>query len=317
METQSTPGIGEWKAEAIALLQALPTELPEGFKENSAWYHAQIRELLRVDPHSDLARRLEAILAGGVSQVQHIETNPYANEKVKPAYFYPKGYKPNSVKEQVKRLLAVYDWLNASHVDALAKSWGKYPEADGLYVTPKPTRLAEPEHLNIANHWDNFGLLTEQGPLAALSSQRTFKNYREGQLGPEFYRLADTVREALQKLEAEQPGDLLVFPAQTGKLYAGFSPRNTRWEIERVASPSQWPLPAYCGGWILVANPHRLEKYEHLVIDLPGDEIRLSAGEPFDDCLYFDVDDYGTLYLCGRWVRNARDFAGAGSVLVQ
>jgi len=244
------------------------------------------------------------------ASLQHIHNqNPYASEEVTPTFFYPEGYKPNSVEKQVEFLSAHLGWLDTSHVDALAKSWKKkYPKADGLYVVPKPTAVAN--HLALSDHWTNFGLLTEQGPLAALATQRKFTNYRAGQLGPDRYHLAATAASALIALEAKQPGDLLVYPAQTGKLYAGNSPRNARLKIEHAQVPSQWPQPSYCVGWMLYANPHRLAKYEHLVIDCSGDEYRLGAAGEFAYVLCFDFGGDG-LHCAERW--GARPYGACGS----
>ncbi len=238
--------------------------------------------------------------------------NPYRSEKVEPRFFYPEGYKPNMVDEQVAILLDRLPWLDTSHVVEIAADWGQYEQADGLYVVPKPTVLAA--HLGLEDHWTNFGLLTEQGPLAALADQRTFTNYRAGELGADRYRLAESAKAALQALETSQPGDLLVFPAQTGRLYAGFSTRNAVWEIGHEAN--QWPVPAYCGGWMLYVNPHRLEKFEHLAIDCPGDEYRLGASGEFSDALYFYFND-GLLYCDALFVDYANVYFGAASGFVR
>lgn len=245
-----------------------------------------------------LIGRGEVTQAKLIEALSHIETNPYASEKVKASFSYPSGYKPKSVGDQVKVLLARYDWLDVRHIDSIAKSWGKFAQADGLYVIPKPTSLAS--RLDIAEHWANFGLLTEQGPLEALASQRKFTNLRAGRLGLDRYRLAASAKSALEALEAEQPeGDLLVFPAQTGKLLAGFSPRNSRWDIEHATNPAQWPLPAYVVGWIVYCNPHRLEKYDHLVIDCPGDEYRFGGSAEAGLVLCFDFDGGELCCYCG------------------
>ncbi len=262
-----------------------------------------------------LIGRGEVTQAQLLEALKHIEitTNPYAGEKVAATYSYPKGYKPNSVEDQVKRLLAVYSWLDASNVDAFAKSWVRVEEADGLYVIPKPTVVGQ--HLGITEPWDNFGTLTEQGPLAALASTRKFHNFRSGYLDTAYHRLAESAKSALQKLEADQPGDLLVFPAQTGKLYAGHSPRNARWEAEHH---NQWPLPAYIVGWMIVANPHRLEQYEHLIVDCIGDEYRLDTGDEFDGVLFFCVHDDDTLCLRNGWFGyGCYDCGGASGFLQQ
>jgi hypothetical protein len=318
--TQDTQSVGQFREMVKSILDRLPTDLSTsvGYHQEPAWFNRQIAALVKMDRKSKAARLAEALLNGDIAEaaiaelLSHI-VNPYANERLEPRFFYPEGYTPNSVEEQLTRLLVHLDWLDTSHVEWLAASWAMdtYLQADGLYVVPKPSVLAA--HLELSDHWNNFGLLTEQGPLAVLAASRKFTNYRAGELGPDRYRLAVSARVALEQLEAEQPGDLLVFPAQTGKLYAGFSPRNSRWETEHVTNPSQWPMPAYVDGWIIAANPHRLEKYEHLVIDCPGDEYRFEADGEFDEVLYFYVNGDGALYCDYRWTVDPYDGCGSAS----
>ena len=277
--------------------------------------------LMEEDPHSFSQRLIEnwgavqKIGRGEVDQaaftkaVSHI-TNPFAGEKAKSILSYPRGYKPSSVEEQVRVLLGHFDWLDTSHVNELSSSWAEYKQADGLYVVPKPSMLAA--QLGMADYWETFGLLTEQGPLSALASQRKFTNYRAGQLEPERYRLSQSAREAIEALEATQSGDLLVFPAQTGKLYAGFSVRNARFEIEHASEPSQWPLPAYFVGWMIFANGHRITKYEHLVIDCSGDEYTFGPEAGFGGARCFGFVAGGLCCSGGR-VAVARGGYGSAS----
>ncbi len=238
------------------------------------------------------------------------EVNQWASEKVRPALVYPKGYKPTALADQVARLAAYLPGLDTQFVTAIAGSWEHYDNADGLYVIPKPTVLAA--KLGIADPWENFGTLTEKGPMAALESQRPFTFWRKGEMGPEKYQVAKAAKDALMELERRQMGDFLVFPAQTGKLYGGFSPRNSQWEIKHATSPWQWPLPTYVGGWILYANPHRLGKFEDLCIDFPGDEYRLAADGTFGEALCFDWYD-GKLRCHYRSVAYPHEDFGSAS----
>lgn len=308
--SQATQTAGQFWEMVKRLGDMLPKqEEPVGYHQDPRWFNQQIGALVKLDRHSEAARQIEAILLQGPLRAeQHF--NPYADEKVDPRFFYPNGYQPRSVGQQVKTILGHLSGLDVSHVEALAASWDKYEQADGLYVVPKPSVLAR--YLSITDHWDNFGLLTEQGPLAALVKRRKFTNWRANELGPDRYRLADSAKLALKALEAEQPGDVLVFPAQTGKLFAGFSVRNARWVIEHAANPSQWPLPGYVAGWMVFANQRRLTRYEHLVIDCPGDELRFGPVGEFGFALYFNFDNDG-LYCFGGWIDRPSGRYGSAS----
>ncbi|MBI2590337.1 MAG: hypothetical protein HYW33_00445 [Candidatus Blackburnbacteria bacterium] len=220
---------------------------------------------------------VEAAVAGGV--------NPYASEKVRPVLSYPRGYRPIATLDQVTAFSAKLGQLDDSQIVRLATSLVE-AAADGIYLVPKPSVLAI--RLGISDPLgEGYGQLLEQGPLAALSGQRPLRNWREGKMGPDRLRVLASTKAAIEQLEAEQEGDFLVIPAQTGKLYAGYSVRNSRWEIEHAADPAQWALPAYCLAWMLFANPHRLEKNEHLAIDCPGDEHRPSPDAVSGSCLFF------------------------------
>ncbi len=238
------------------------------------------------------------------------EVNPWAGEKVKAVLAYPKSYKPKSLETQIAVLVGYLPGLDIQHVNANAGTWEHFDQADGLCVVPKPTVLAA--RLGIANPWVNFGLLTEQGPIAALKAQRPFTFWRAGEMGSERYQLTKSAKDALMELERRQMGDFLVFPAQTGKLYGGFSPRNSQWEIKHATSPWQWPLPTYVGGWILYANPHRLGKFEDLCTDFPGAEYRLAADGTFGEALCFDWYD-GKLRCHYRSVAYPHEDFGSAS----
>lgn len=239
------------------------------------------------------------------------EANPYAGEKVKASLFYPRGWKPASVETQVKLLIERLGTLDEKSINSLLAKVYNVDKADGLFVVPKPSVLAR--MLQIEDPFGTgWGELTERGPLVALADQRAFRNWRQGKLTPDRFRLSPSARTALEALEAEQPGDFLVFAAQTGKLWGGYSPRNSRWKIEHASNPAQWPLPAYCLAWILFTNLTRLGKDEHLAIDCPGDEFQAKARDEFVDCPTFYWDG-GKLYFRTRWVEYPHGLFGSAS----
>lgn len=252
--------------------------------------------------------RGEVTQAELVDALTHIQNqNPYASEHTTPRFFYPEGYKPNLVEEQVRLLLELMPDLDASHVEAISKSWQTPDEADGIYVIRKPSVVAV--RRGVENPWNDFGTLAEKGPLADIAAQRRFTNYRAGQLGPDRYRATNSAKDPLRALEAEQPGDFLVFPASTGRLFAGYSPRNSRWEVEH--SESRFPMLLYVGGEILLGNPHRFTRNKDLALDCPGDEYRFGDSAEFGDVLCFSFRD-GRLACGRRPADDPRDRCGSG-----
>ena len=309
-----------------ALGDRLPKELGEtGYLQDPAWFNRQVADLVKLDRQSQVARLIEALLAGDVSTsavselLSHI-INQFESQEVEPKLFYPQGHVHNRVSEQVRLLLVAYPWLDVSNVNRLEASWNltNYPDADGVYVDVNPIALAQHLGIDLGDDWENFGLLTEQGPLAALTRTRAkFTNYRAGQMGPDRYRLYPAAKDTLRLLAAEQQSDLLVFPGQTGKLYAGKSVLNSRWRIEHAASPAQWPWPTYTTAHSLIGNPTRLEAREHLAIDNPGDEFSWDADGRFGVSLDFGVGGDG-LYLSGRFIGRSpeREVYGSASGFV-
>lgn len=262
-----------------------------------------------------LIGRGEVTQAELIKALQHIETttNLFSATRREPAYFIPADYQSAGGEVLAERLRAVRPTINLERLDQRIAAVVQHAHSDGVYAIPSVSY--EAKFLGIKNPWDNFGALIEEVG-RALASGRRFTNYRAGNLGADRYRLTESAKSAQIALEKEQPGDLLVFPAQTGKLFAGYSPRSARWDIEHASSPAQWTLPAYIVGWILFANPHRLEKYEHLIIDCPGDEYRFGPGEEYRYVLYFGFGDE-KLYLGDRWDNGPSNDCGSGSGFVQ
>ncbi len=263
---------------------------------------------------SEDARQIERILKHGPLSA-FADANLFKAEEVQPILFCPVGYKPNTWGQQINSLLErLGDW-DARFLGEYAAVFDMryFWQADGLYVIPKPEVLAI--HLKIDRPYEEgWGQLTQKGPLAALAAQRVVKNWLEDRLTPDLFRLAESARTALLQLARQQPkGDFFVVPAQTGKLYAGKSPRNASWQIEHATFPAQWRWSAYCVGWSLYTNPHRLQDDVHLFVDCPGDELRFADTE-FDYCPCFRLAA-GELYFSGHWLEDPDGDFGSASAL--
>ncbi len=246
-----------------------------------------------------------------ISQIIEQIANPFAEEKTDLRWFYPDGWKPIGLLDQLSVLQGFYPGLNGSRVVDMATRITVPKDADGLFVVPKPSSVAT--KLGIDNPFgEGYGQMLEASVLAHLTSQRKFHNYRAGELTPDRVRVRQSAADAIRKLEEEQPeGDFLVFPAQTGKKWGGYSPRNAQWNIERK-SENEFPLPAWCVGHIILTNPTRLDRYEILWIDCPEDEYRFGGDVEFQSCLYFGFDD-GWIDFDVRWLVSANGSYGSAS----
>lgn len=241
--------------------------------------------------------------------------NPYTSERVDLQWGYPRGWRPTTVEAQLSVLREYYSDLDGSHVLGIAQDMEAPEGADGIFVVPKLSRMAE-QYETEDPYGAGYGQLLANTVLTHLADKRKFYNYRAGELGSDRLRMRQYTAGVLQSQEADTPGDFLVFPAQTGKKWGGYSPRNARWEMEHGNANAEFPLPAWVGGHILLTNPSRLSEYRHLIIDCPGDEYRFGPGGVFEGCLYFDLFDGGRLYLDYRWLDDPSADAGSGSGFV-
>ena len=260
---------------------------------------------------------VQLIGRGEVTQTQllealkHLETNSLGAQA-------PKG-QPD-IEEQVKLLREVLlealpDLkLDASQVEAniaVVKSWMK-PGFSNLFCYIRTDTMAA--HLKIKKPWENFGVLTER-TLELLKSRRRFHNYRAGEMdNKRYHRLLDKTKTAMQEAEAAQKGDIIVLPMQLGELYRGKSVDESRKLIG--ASSSQFCLPAFIVGQVLLVNPEILMSSRDLFIDCPGDEYRFGASGQFGGTLCFSVFD-GRLCCSNRWAGIVVDRFGSASGFVR
>ncbi|MBN2585163.1 hypothetical protein JXA59_00745 [Patescibacteria group bacterium] len=215
-----------------------------------------------------------------------IPTNPYIDERVKRAWFYPKGWKSATIEEQKARLIKLFKRIDLSQVDALVAKVKAQKLADGLAVIPKLAYLAE--LWNITDPYGKgYGAMCEK-LFELIAASRSFYNYRAGQMDEQHIRIMEDVREQLKKLEAETPGDVLVLSFNFGDLYAGFSPRNARFE---ALNNNQLPLITAQVACLLLTMPDRLTAYGQLFVDCSGDEWDWSADGDWTDSVYFAFDD--------------------------
>lgn len=234
--------------------------------------------------------------------------NPYARERGKQIWFYPKGWTVPDLAVQEDRLLALFPGINLQGSNASEKRL--VPKgADGLALLPSLRFLGK--LLKIADPYGaGYGVII--GRLCELlSTQRdgAFHNYRKGELTEAYVRLYAEVRERLEQLEAATPGDVLVLPISFGNLYAGWSVRAARWE---ALDQEQLPLGGAHVACLLLVMPERLTAYEQLWIDCPGDEHNWYADGRWSRCLYFRFD-FGQLGLTAHGADYADD--GCGSVV--
>jgi hypothetical protein len=238
-----------------ALIQGIPDDLP--LADAQYWLRHK--------------RELNRALAGILRRTS--AANPYENERVQQAWFYPDGWAMPNIDRQLERVAGVFGDSGVSEVSVRASQLMPLPKgADGVALIPKISYLGKRWGLGDPYGRD-YGGIVEQ-VLALIAAHRPFQNWHERDLGPS-HRIHANVKELLMRLEAESPGDVLVFPTSFGNLYAGYSPRHARWQS---LHQNQLPLGAAQVGCLLLTMPDRLSDWQQLFIDAPADEYNWRLG---------------------------------------
>lgn len=204
-----------------------------------------------------------------------IVNNPFSSEQVRQARFYPKGWKATSVDQQLLKLVGLFPGINLSQVNGLAESAAAFvayvpKTADGIALLPRLSFLGE--LWDIADPYGSgYGQICRK-IFCLVANDRSFHN-EEGsnQMDERHIRIFADVREKLEELEAITRGDVLVKPFNFGDLYAGYSPRNARWEAMN-SNDHRLPLITAQVACLLLTMPDRLTAWGQLSIDCSGDE---------------------------------------------
>lgn len=212
--------------------------------------------------------------------------NPYQNERVKQAYFYPEGWTVSSFETQVEHLTEHFPGIELSHVEELAGGLVVPEGFDGIAVFPKLSALGRVWNIN-EPYGKDYGVIVE-AVLGLIGSSRPFHNYRKGELTERYIRLEARVREKLAQVEGETEDAVNVMPISFGNLYAGYSARNAR---ETALRANQLPLGSAQNGCLLLVMPDRLTNYNHLFIDCPADEYNWLADGRWSRCPCFCFRD--------------------------
>ena len=194
-------------------------------------------------------------------------TNKYANEEVSSRYGYFSGYKTGvqDLDRQIARLQELgLGGANPEYLEQVKSGKVALPEcAEKFGAVP-----------NWKKRPDLFGAIYNDALAMVLdlikeTRNGKFYNYREGQLGEE--RLRQSARSIAfwnRLIEEQGNPDILIVPFQFGFRHRGRSVRRTR----EVFVVSEFGLGAFAVGCLLLTHEERLQNYDDLWIDAPGDE---------------------------------------------
>lgn len=225
----------------------------------------------------------------------------FANKEVKSDYEYFSGYKPKSLSEQMNTLHQLFPEMRHPADEKLAER--PLPVgAEGWFAIPKWQTIAP-----------TYGEAVEK-VLAKISETRKgkFKNWREGELDPDYLKQSARAEKMFQTLGDQQKDhDILVVAAQFGLRHRGRSVRRAR-EVMQV---NEYGLGAFAVGIMLLTHPERLMNYDDLYVDCAGDEYAPGAGGDFSGApiFYFDGD---RVKFDARWFDGAGDYCGSASAFL-
>jgi hypothetical protein len=198
-------------------------------------------------------------------------TNKYANEEVTSRYGYLSGYKPGvqDLDRRIARLQELFLGLGGANPEYLEQV------KSGKVALPECA-----EKFGAVPNWkkrpDLFGAIYNDALVTVLGTIKEtrggkFYNYREGQLGQE--RLRQSARSVgfwNRLIEEQGNPDILIVPFQFGLRHRGRSTRRAN-EV-MIGTLGEFGLGAFAVGCLLLTHEERLQNFDDLWIDAPGDE---------------------------------------------
>ena len=238
----------------------------------------------------------------------------FSNEKVTTSLTYPKTYNPNrSIIDRVNELSAILS-LNPQQaltfVDQVLSKTKVPADFDGFLATPSLSALAEKYFPGTTDLHEQY-CKAVQLLLDKVKASRDFYNYREGEIDPAHLQQMFRTISMLAKATEQQPGDILVFPFQSGKKYPGYSPQNTQECFEDTAD--EFGMRSLDGLSLALTDLGRFSTFEELDPDLVGDMFSPDGDGSFSESpslgFYDDELKFGTVDVSG-----ARRYYGSGSL---
>ncbi len=282
-------------------------------------YAARLRVVMDGWLTEEAAQKRAAEEANRIQIMDSGYTGEWARERCRGPYWGYQNWNPRSALERRDALAPHFPKLDWSHVEALAERYYANTASEGasgyrdppkgerklvlptdadggLIIFPKldavlkcvkkPKKSWKP--LNIAVEYI-LGVLKEVYP--------NFKDWTDGNVGPEYERLLEATAKYLAKIDAETPGDVLVLPFQAGAMFAGYTVRSSIGHME--ALKRHVPAHDFSNLCLMVTDPERFVEGT-LFADCPGSERAPLAGGQF----------YSASYVCfsggGRRFRSSR-----------
>ncbi|MYE38558.1 MAG: hypothetical protein F4X82_03525 [Candidatus Spechtbacteria bacterium SB0662_bin_43] len=201
-------------------------------------------------------------------------------------FTYPSQYEgPKPLAEQVRSIAEIFG-LNPEPALEYTANLPELPEeAEGWFAIPSVTSLARVHFPEVDDPAEQYCRALNL-VFAKIADSRRFTNYREGSIEPSRLRVHARTQSALDEIEANQPGDILVIPAQLGARHRGRSVRRAR----ECFTENEFGLTSLAVSSILLTHPKRLTSWRDLWMDCAGDEFsHPGSGVRFDNAPIFTL----------------------------
>jgi len=205
-------------------------------------------------------------------------TNQFADEEVRSNYTYPTEYKgPKPINDQIKVIAEIFG-LDLSHEFEFAKTLPELPMgAEGWFAIPTVDAVASKYFPDITDTALRYCRAVEL-VLELIGKSRKFCNYLDGYITPDRLRQHPRTLNALNKLsQIQKNSQILIFPAQYGKLHGGRSVRRAR----ECFVGDEFGLGAFAVGCMALVHPERYVRWEELDTECAGDEFAPVADGDF------------------------------------
>lgn len=209
---------------------------------------------------------------------------------------YPVVYRVKSILTQIEILKKSFPELD-THLFYVPPA---VDEAEGRFVIPQWELLAP-----------TYGKAVER-VFGELAKQRPFHNWREDKLGPKYLRQTERTAAMWKRITAYQAeAPILLVSAQFGLRHRGKSVQEARASF----AENEFGLGAYEVGIMLLTHPERLQSFNDLWIDVPGDEHSWNADGDFSYAPLFDFDG-GKVRFHADWYGHAFERYGSASAFL-
>lgn len=206
-------------------------------------------------------------------------------------YTYPKNYKIKPIKEQ----LAILEKHFGKMPTQSASDSPENPKSEGLFAIP---------HYRLIATTYNQAVLRV---MEIMKSTRPTYDYRSGKWTGQYLRDLP-IKRAFWNAQKEE---IILISAQFGLAHRGKSVKTVRTEL----TDNELPLGIYECLIMLLTHPERLENYNDLWIDCPGDEYSWDADGSFSKAPLLLFSD-GKVWFGASDVSVAFEFFGSVSGFV-